>query len=99
MNGIGLLRCICDETRFEILGLLQRDGELCVGDLARETGKGQPLISHHLKRLKECGIVMSRDEGRRAVYAISGRRLARLVADITRASKEIPGMCSDRGCC
>jgi len=25
MNGLSLLKCICDETRFEILELLQKD--------------------------------------------------------------------------
>ena len=28
MNGVSLLRCICDETRFEILELLQKNKEI-----------------------------------------------------------------------
>ena len=36
MNGISLLKCICDETRFEILELLQKNNELCVNDFVNE---------------------------------------------------------------
>ena len=28
MNGVSLLKCICDETRFEILELLQKNNYL-----------------------------------------------------------------------
>ena len=64
MNGPSLLKCICDETRFEILELLQKDNELCVNDFVEKLKKDQPLVSHHLKTLKKCGIVKSRDEGK-----------------------------------
>jgi len=63
MNGLSLLKCICDETRFEILESLQKDKELCVNDFVEKLNKDQPLVSHHLKTLKKCGIVKSRDEG------------------------------------
>ena len=39
MNGIGLLRCICNETRFEILELLQKNKELCVNDFVEKLKK------------------------------------------------------------
>jgi len=98
MNGVDLLRCICDETRFEILELLQKNGELCVSDLVERLGKDQPLVSHHLGTLRRCGIVRSRDEGKRAVYAISSVRLSELIAGVTSASRRMPVLCSD-GCC
>lgn len=98
MNGVDLLRCICDETRFEILELLQRNGELCVNDFVERLGKDQPLVSHHLRTLKRCGIVRSRDEGKRAMYAVSNARLSELIASVTKASKRMPVLCSD-GCC
>ena len=39
MNGVSLLKCICDETRFEILELLQKDKELCVNDFVEKLKK------------------------------------------------------------
>jgi predicted transcriptional regulator len=43
MNGLSLLKCICDETRFEILESLQKDKELCVNDFVKKLNKDQPL--------------------------------------------------------
>ena len=99
MNGIGLLKCICDETRFEILELLQKNKELCVNDFVKKLKKDQPLVSHHLKTLKKCGILKSRDEGKKAIYEITNNQLSELIASVTKTSKKIPTLCSDKACC
>jgi len=99
MNGPSLLKCICDETRFEILELLQKDNELCVNDFVEKLKKGQPLVSHHLKTLKKCGIVKSRDEGKKAMYTISNSQLSALISNVTKSSKKIPNLCTDEKCC
>ena len=99
MNGLGLLKCICDETRFGILELLQKDKELCVNDFVEKLKKDQPLISHHLKTLKKCGIVKSRDEGKKAMYTISNKQLSELISNVTKTSNKIPVLCSDNNCC
>lgn len=99
MNGISLLKCICDETRFEILELLQKNDELCVNDFVDKLKKDQPLVSHHLKTLKKCGIVKSREEGKKAMYAISNNQLSELISSVTKVSKKIPVLCSDDNCC
>jgi DNA-binding transcriptional ArsR family regulator len=99
MNGISLLKCICDETRFEILELLQKNKELCVNDLVKKLEKDQPLVSHHLKTLRKCGIVKSRDQGKKSMYAISNNQLSELISNVTKTSKKIPILCSDEKCC
>jgi len=99
MNGPSLLKCICDETRFEILELLQKDNELCVNDFVEKLKKDQPLVSHHLKTLKTCGIVKSRDEGKKAMYSISNLQLSTLISTVTKTSKKIPNLCKDEKCC
>jgi len=99
MNGVSLLKCICDETRFEILELLQKNKELCVNDFVNKLKKEQPLVSHHLKTLKKCGIVRSRDEGKRAMYTITNQQLLELISNIIKTSKKIPVLCSDDNCC
>ncbi|NIM25554.1 MAG: metalloregulator ArsR/SmtB family transcription factor [Nitrososphaeria archaeon] len=99
MNGVSLLKCICDETRFEILELLQKNKELCVNDFVEKLEKDQPLVSHHLKTLRNCGIVKSRNEGKKAMYAISNSQLSDLISNVTNASKKIPVLCSDESCC
>ena len=99
MNGVYLLKCICDETRFEILEMLQNKSELCVNDFVEQMEKDQPLISHHLKTLKKCGIVKSREEGKKSMYSISSNELSELLTNVTKASKKIPVLCSDDNCC
>ena len=99
MNGLSLLKCICNETRFEILELLQKDKELCVNDFVMKLKKDQPLVSHHLKTLKKCGIVKSRDEGKKAMYTITNNQLSELILNLTKTSKKIPILCTDENCC
>jgi len=74
--------------------MLQKNKELCVSDIVERTKKDQPLISHHLKTLKTCGIVKSRDEGKKALYSISNNQLSELISNITKASKKIPILCN-----
>lgn len=99
MKGLSLLKCICDDTRFEILDMLQKDKELCVNDFVSKLKKDQPLISHHLKTLKNCGIVKSRDEGKKAMYSISNKQLSELFSNISKVSKKIPVCCNESSCC
>lgn len=99
MNGLSLLKCICNETRFEILELLQKDKELCVNDFVMKLKKDQPLVSHHLKTLKKCGIVKSRDEGKKAMYTITNNQLSKLISNVTKTSKKIPILCTNENCC
>ena len=99
MNGVSLLKCICDETRFGILELLYKNKEMCVNDFVEKLEKDQPLISHHLKTLKKCGIVKSRDVGKKAIYAISNNQLSELISNVVKTSKKIPVLCSDDNCC
>jgi DNA-binding transcriptional ArsR family regulator len=99
MNGIVFLKCICDETRFKMLGLLQKNKELCVNDLVSVLKKDQPLISHHLKSLKQCGMIRSRENGKMTMYSIANKEISRLIHDITMASEKIAVICKDPACC
>ena len=62
-------RALGDETRLRLLELLA-DGERTVGDLMEATGLGQSLVSHHLRTLRQAGLVSTRREGRWVHYGI-----------------------------
>lgn len=62
-------RALGDETRLRLLELLT-DGERTVGDLMDATGLGQSLVSHHLRTLRQAGLVSTRREGRWVHYGI-----------------------------
>ncbi|MDB4900521.1 MAG: arsR [Gemmatimonadetes bacterium] len=68
-------RALGDETRLRILEQLTA-GERCVADLMELTGLGQSLVSHHLRTLRDAGIVGDRRDGRWVFYAISDAALA-----------------------
>ncbi len=65
---------VAEPRRREILDLLAT-GELPVGEVVRSLGMSQPLVSKHLRVLREVGAVEVREEGRRRLYRTNGRAL------------------------
>jgi DNA-binding transcriptional ArsR family regulator len=65
---------VAEPRRRQILDLLA-SGERPVNDLVGLLGMSQPLVSKHLRVLREVGAVEVRDEGRRRVYRLNGRAL------------------------
>jgi len=62
-------QALSDETRREILRLLQRR-RMSAGEIAGEFDVSKPSISHHLKELKRAGLVSSERDGQRVIYAL-----------------------------
>jgi len=91
------LRCIGEPTRLQILKLLS-DGEKCVGEIMEALDKEQSLVSHHLRALKECNIVVARQEAQRIYYGLADPRLSELVATSESLMKE-PPLCQSKGAC
>jgi ArsR family transcriptional regulator len=72
-------KALADPTRVAIVNRLGAH-EVCVCDLTAEFELSQPTISHHLKVLREAGIVASRDEGNRAYYRLVPEAIGDLAA-------------------
>lgn len=70
-------RLIGDPTRLAILDELSH-GECCVCDLVDVLGVAQPLLSHHLRALRDAGLVIDRRSGRWAYYTLVPNALADL---------------------
>jgi len=62
-------RALADPTRLSVLLALRAGEELCGCDLAWILGRSQALISHHLRALREAGLVVSRREARMVFYS------------------------------
>lgn len=75
-----LFRGFADSSRLALLEAL-RDGEKTVSQLVTATGLSQPNTSAHLACLRECGLVLSRQEGRCVYYAIADDRTVQLLRD------------------
>jgi ArsR family transcriptional regulator len=74
-------RALADPTRLRILELVAR-GEQCVCELAGTIDVPQPLLSHHLKVLRQSGFITSRREGRWKYYALNRERLEACVGNL-----------------
>ncbi|MHB1342323.1 MAG: ArsR/SmtB family transcription factor [Coriobacteriia bacterium] len=59
---IDVLKALADENRLAIVRMLS-DGEHCVCDLASGLDLSDALVSHHLKRLRDAGLVRTRRVG------------------------------------
>jgi DNA-binding transcriptional ArsR family regulator len=65
---------VAEPRRRQILDALA-GGERPVNDLVTKLGVAQPLVSKHLRVLREVGLVTVRDEGRQRMYRLNGRSL------------------------
>ncbi|MBP2635183.1 MAG: aseR 3 [Firmicutes bacterium] len=69
-----IYKALGDETRLEIIKMLCGK-ELCVCDIIDACDKSQPAISHHLKILKQAGLLEDRRDGKWIFYRISYENL------------------------
>ncbi|HMQ35569.1 MAG TPA: metalloregulator ArsR/SmtB family transcription factor, partial [Chloroflexaceae bacterium] len=64
-------------VRLQILDMLaQRDGQVCVCDLEGALPVKQPTVSHHLKLLREAGLIDAERRGLWAYYFVKRENLA-----------------------
>ncbi|WP_079166754.1 ArsR/SmtB family transcription factor [Streptomyces oceani] len=73
-----LLALLGDRTRLRILDALARS-EADVTTLTESCGAQRPAVSQHLARLRLSGLIVSRKEGRRVIYALTDGHLRRVV--------------------
>ncbi|MFF2348456.1 ArsR/SmtB family transcription factor [Kitasatospora sp. NPDC058115] len=88
----GILALLADRTR---LALLQRlgEGEADVTTLTEAAGAARPSVSQHLGKLRLAGLVSTRKDGRRVVYALRHGHLRRLVQEaLSVADHQISGL-------
>jgi DNA-binding transcriptional ArsR family regulator len=65
---------VAEPRRRQILDVLA-SGERPVNDLVERLGVNQPVVSKHLRVLREVGLVDVREEGRQRIYRLNGRSL------------------------
>ncbi|MFE5679065.1 ArsR/SmtB family transcription factor [Streptomyces erythrochromogenes] len=73
-----VLALLADRTRLALMERLGR-GEADVTTLTEACGAARPSVSQHLAKLRLAGLVTTRKEGRRVVYALRHGHLRRLV--------------------
>lgn len=69
---------LSDGTRLKILWLLCHSEE-CVNDIAAAIDMSAPAVSHHLKSLRQTGIITSRRVGKEVLYTLEKTPKAQLI--------------------
>jgi DNA-binding transcriptional ArsR family regulator len=77
-----IFRALSDPIRMEIVSYL-RDGEKCVCEIVPHLGLIQPLVSRHLKMLKDTGIVRCRKDGTKRMYSIVDNEIYYVIDALT----------------
>lgn len=70
-----MLEAVSEPVRMQIIFLLGDDKRLNVGEIARSFHISRPAISHHLKVLKDAGILRSQKSGQEVYYWVDSQRL------------------------
>lgn len=80
-----LVKVLDSKTRLRILLLLD-DAERVVRELVTELGKSQPLISQHLRVLRNAGLVSSSRHGREVRYALARAEVIDVIEELVELS-------------
>ena len=86
---LGPVRALGDPLRWRIVALLAAE-QLCVAHLAEELGAAQPLVSHHLKVLREAGLIEAERYRYWTYYRLRPDALADLAGELRDLARAAP---------
>ena len=90
---VRLLQALADPTRLSILRELTGAGAVCACDFTSCCDVRQPTVSHHLRILKEAGVIESERQGTSIYYRLvpaAAERLRALAGELLGAPQVIP---------
>jgi ArsR family transcriptional regulator len=85
-----VFKALGDPVRLRLLSMIasQAGGEICVCDLTPAFDLSQPTISHHLKLLRQAGLIDSERRGTWVYYRLIPEMTDRLAGILTRPAGE-----------
>jgi ArsR family transcriptional regulator len=99
-RAVGIFKALADENRLALLLMLSCDcaqgcevggeqAQQTLADIGRRLRISMPTVSHHLKRLRQAGLIACKRSGRRVHCAIDLQPLQQILAglDGRRATK------------
>ena len=88
-----VLAALGDPVRLRIVSMLAAapEGAACGCDLEQPLGLAQPTVSHHLKILREAGLVVGERQGRWVYYRVVPDRLEELREALSTTAVSTPG--------
>ena len=88
---VTLAKILSDINRVKIIALLKRDKELCVCEICDTLELSQPLVSRHLKQMRDAGVVSSKQSGKWKTYTLVHNELFAFLFQSNKIqTKELP---------
>lgn len=81
VNTVEFAKAIADETRQKIMEICCCQ-QLSVNEIAERIDVAQPTVSHHLKILKQAGLVRAERRGKQILYTLNQQRLAQACCQV-----------------
>jgi ArsR family transcriptional regulator len=94
---INVLKALADERRLAIVEMLA-DGERCICELASGLDASDALVSHHVKKLREAGIVQTRRVGQWLHCSLDVEAFAAISGEVD-ALSDRAAQAAQGGCC
>lgn len=88
-RAVDLLACMAHPVRLEVLARLHRQGPATVGTLQELTGAEQSALSHHLRRLRDAGLVDADRLGKHVLYRLRDAHVGCIVEDTLAHAAEL----------
>ena len=89
-EAVQLFKILGNESRIWLLRLIGAQ-QRTVSELAEITGLSQPLVSQHLRSLRQGGLVTAVRSGKEVIYQIADTHVTHVVADAVAHVLEEPG--------
>jgi ArsR family transcriptional regulator len=88
----GMFKALGDPVRLRLVSIVASSpgGEACVCDLLPAFEQSQPTISHHLKVLREAGLLTCERRGSWMYYRVVPAALAQLAAVLAPVDAQVP---------
>jgi ArsR family transcriptional regulator len=77
-----IFNALSDPIRLEIIAFL-RDGEKCVCEITPHLKLLQPVVSRHLKILKNAGLIKLRKQGTWHMYSLTTPEVSKVIDQLT----------------
>jgi ArsR family transcriptional regulator len=78
---VQIAKILSDTNRVKIIALIHREKELCVCELCDTLGISQPLVSRHLKQMRDAGLVKTKQSGKWIIYSLYENEMLHCLLD------------------
>jgi DNA-binding transcriptional ArsR family regulator len=85
---VKILKAVADETRYQMVKMLFRQSEIPCQCFVEEFHLSRPALSHHIRVLREAGLIKVRREGRNFYFSLNRQPIERCLIGLLKLSRK-----------